>query len=177
MQRLAHALALTAALLAGCTTTRYAQRPARIEEIAPLHTKARFHMTWLHVSPEGATSPVPTTLQMVPDADGESVPLGDLAGGLSNVRGYEIKRRGVGALEGLALGVVIGFIGGAVLGAAAGDDSKCDPDYPCVRFTSSDLAFLFGGIGAFGGSLVGPVIGSLVGHTDRTLFTDAPVGP
>ena len=172
MHRLAHTLAFAAALLTGCTSTRYVPRPARIDDIPPLHTKARFHMIWLHAPPEGATSPVPTMPAIVPDADAESVPLGDL----SNLRGYEIKRRGVGALEGLGLGVLIGLIGGVLIGASSGD-SKCAPDSECVGITSSDLALFFGAIGAFGGSLVGPVIGSLVGHTDRTLFTDEPVRP
>jgi hypothetical protein len=175
MRRLATTLALATALAGGCTTTRYVQRPRAVEEIQPLYTKARFHMTLVHERPVGATSPVPVSLLLARDpiAIEQSVSLVDLA----NLHGYKIKRRGLGALEGLGMGILIGAVGGALLGAAMGDDSPCAVDSPCIRFTSSDLAPVFGVAGAISGSVVGALTGALVGHTDEYVFGMPPAAP
>ncbi|HWJ56090.1 MAG TPA: hypothetical protein VNR90_07715, partial [Vicinamibacterales bacterium] len=142
MRRLATTFGLAAALAGGCTTTRYVQRPQAVEEIRPLYTRARFHMTLVHERPAGATSVAPTTLTLARDpmAVEGAVPLVDL----SNLHGYKIKRRGLGALEGLGLGTLIGAMGGAAIGAAAGDNSMCEVDSACIKFRSSELAMFFG---------------------------------
>lgn len=172
MQRLATALAIVAAVSGGCTITRTVQRPERVEDIPALYTKHRFHMTLLHQRPEGATSAVPPTLGMVASADpgDEGPPIGDI----SNLRGYEVKRRGLGALEGLALGTVLGFVGGALIGLSMGSDGPCEPNdthFACIRFDAEEKALLIGGTGAIGGHALGAIIGALVGHTDRYVFS------
>ena len=169
-------LAVGACLFAACTTTRTVRRPETAAELESMVWKKRTHITLLYGVPEGATSAVPeslATLRGAPDADA-GVPLVDL----SNLRGYEVKRRGVGALEGLGLGTLIGFVGGALIGLAMGSDPPCvNVDYPCIGFTASDKALFIGGMGAIGGHAIGPLIGAVVGHTDRYVFANEPERP
>ena len=117
MQRLMAALAIAASALGGCTTTRHIRRPDTVEQIEPLHTNARYRMTLLHERPPGATSTVPSSLLLDPNATAnrDVAPLVDL----SNLRGYTIKRRGQAALEGLGLGILVGLVAGAAVGFAA----------------------------------------------------------
>ena len=164
-----------ACLFVGCTTTRTIRRPETAEEFQALVWKKRDHITLLHASPQGATSPVPEALALVPPAplapeSDASVALVDV----SNLRGYEVKRRGLGALEGLGLGTLFGFMGGALIGLAMGSDRPCEPNdthFGCIRFDASEKALLIGGAGAIGGHALGPLIGAAVGHTDRYIFS------
>jgi len=178
MRRFISTLAVGACLIAGCTTTRTVRRPETIAELESMVWKKRTHISLLLAAPEGATLSVPEPLTAFagPPDDGDAgVPLVDLP----NLRGYEVKRRGLGALEGLGIGTVIGFVAGALIGLATGDDSPCqngDHD-PCIRFTSSDMALFIGGIGAVAGHALGPVIGAAVGHTDRYIFSNESAGP
>src|SRR5262245_22559308 len=99
MTRLLSAFALGACLVAGCTTTRTIRRPETVEELQALVWKKREHITLLHGAPAGATSPVSASLALAPPpAEGDA---GVSPVDLSNLRGYEVKRRGLGALEGL----------------------------------------------------------------------------
>jgi hypothetical protein len=166
-------LAVGACLFSACTTTRTIRRPETLEELESMVWKKRAHITLLQRVPEGATMPVPEPLAalVVPADDDGAVPLVDL----SNLRGYEVKRRGVGALEGLGIGTLIGFLGGALIGLAQGDSPPCvNVDYPCFGFTAWDKAIFFGGMGGIGGHALGPIIGALIGHTDRYVFSDEP---
>jgi hypothetical protein len=178
MRRFISTLAVGACLFAACTTTRTVRRPETIAELESMVWKRRTHISLLLAAPEGATLSVPEPLTAFagpPDYGDAGVPLVDLP----NLRGYEVKRRGLGALEGLGIGTVIGFVAGALIGLATGDDSPCqngDHD-PCIRFTSSDMALFIGGIGAVAGHALGPLIGAAVGHTDRYIFSNESARP
>jgi len=172
MQRHIAALAIAASALGGCTTTHLIRRPDTVEQIEPLNTKARYRMTLLHERPPGATSPVLAPAAPVPNAtaNGEGAPLVNL----SNLRGYRIKRRGQGALEGWGLGVLTGAVAGVAAGFAAGDDPQCmDTNSEggfCIRFTAGEYAAGLGVVGALVGGLLGTLIGFAVGHTDEYIF-------
>jgi hypothetical protein len=173
MTRLLSAFVVGACLVAGCTTTRTIRRPETVEELQSLVWKKREHITLLYGDPEGAASSVPASLALAPQpAEGDA---GAPPVDLSNLRGYEVKRRGMGALEGLGLGTLFGFIGGAVIGLAMGSDGPCEPNdthFGCVRFGAGEKALLIGGMGAIGGHALGPLIGAGVGHTDRYVFSN-----
>ena len=178
MQRLMAALAIAASALGGCTTTHQVRRPDTVKQIEPLHMNARYPMTLLHERPPGATSTVPSSLVLDPNATAnhDAAPLVDL----SNLRGYTIKRRGQGALEGLGLGMLVGVVTGAATGIAAGDDPMC-PMYSesnCIlRFSAADKAVGFGIAGALIGGLLGTLIGTAIGHTDEYIFRNPHAQP
>jgi hypothetical protein len=171
MHRFAASHAIAAFVSGGCTTTHRVRRPDTFEQLEPLQTSARYRMTLLHERPPGATSSVPPSLALGPGApvNGAVAPMVDL----SNLRGYRIKRRGAGALEGLGLGSLIGAATGVALGFAAGDDPKCMNQesncYP-LELSAGDKALLFGVIGVLAGGLIGTVVGAAVGHQDEYLF-------
>jgi len=160
MGRFISILAVGACLLAACTTTNTIRRPETADQLESMVWEKRAHITLLHGVPEGGRSSVPESLAVLrgaPDPD-SGVPLVEL----SNLRGYEVERRGRGALDGLGIGAVLGLVGGALVGLATGD---------------SDRARFFGTIGAVGGLAVGSVIGAAVGHTDRYVFSNEPAKP
>lgn len=177
MRRFISTVAVGAWLFAGCATTRTIRRPETIEQLESMVWKKRAHITLLLAAPEGATLRVPEPLTAFagPPDDGDAgVPLVDLA----NLRGYEVKRRGLGALEGLGLGTVIGFVAGAMIGLSLGSDRSCqNVDEGCVQFTSSDKGLFFGLMGAVAGHAIGPLIGAAVGHTDRYIFSNESARP
>jgi hypothetical protein len=169
-------LAVAACLFPACTTTHTIRRPATAEELQSLVWKKRDHITLLKGDPEGSTSPVPRSLApAAPPPEGDAdVPMVDL----SNLRGYEVKRRGVGALEGLGLGTALGFLAGAVVGSAMGTDRSCqNVDEGCVELSSSNMALIIGLLGAVVGHATGPLIGAAVGHTDRYIFSNESARP
>jgi hypothetical protein len=173
MRRLGPLLALGAALLGGCSTTHQQARPATVEELQSLMARDavpreprradRDPVTLLHQhggERPSVTLPPPAMAGARPGR--EDVPLVDL----SELRGYEVKRRLPGALEGLMWGFVAGAAAGAIAGAAQGDD----PPGQFIQFTAGEKAAVGGVIlGATGGAL-GALIGGLLGHTDRYLF-------
>jgi hypothetical protein len=177
MKRRASALALAATLLGGCTITRHVQRPQTLEELNPIVWKKPGAITLLYNRPAGATSAVPPALPATADAaraGGEEVPLLEV----SNLRGYEVKRRGRGALEGFGLGFLVGALAGAAIGSAMGSDEACNGRDGCnLSFTASDKALAIGFVGAVAGAIVGPLIGLLRGHTDRYVFSDGDGEP
>jgi hypothetical protein len=179
MQRLTAALAIAALALGGCTTTYRIRRPDTVEQIEPLHTRARYAMTLLHERPPGATSPAPPPVAPDPNAtaNGEVAPPIDL----SNLRGYRIRRRGQGAFEGWGFGFLAGAVAGAALGFAGGDDPKCmnmnSEGFCLFELTAEDKAFAGGVVGALVGGLIGTVIGAAHGHTDEYVFRDPHARP
>ena len=177
MRRFISILAVGACVFAGCTTTRTIRRPETADQLEAMVWKKRDHITLLYGVPEGATSAVPRSLAVLrgaPDAD-SGVRLVEL----SNVRGYEVKRRGLGALEGLGIGTILGFVGGALIGLAMGSDPSCNNSdhHGCIDFTSSDKALFIGLAGAVAGHAIGPLIGAAVGHTDRYVFSNEAERP
>jgi hypothetical protein len=171
MRRIISMFAVGACVAAGCTTTYTIRRPETPDQLESMVWKKREHITLLSGVPEGARLAVPESLPVLrgaPDPDA-GVPLVEL----SNLRGYEVKRRGLGALEGLGIGTVLGFAAGAMVGLAAGGTGEChNDDGGCVSFTASDMALFFGLLGAVAGHAVGPLIGAAVGHTDRYVFSN-----
>ena len=177
MKRRASGLALAATLFAGCTITHRVQRPQTVEQLDPIVWKKRDAVTLLYERPVGPTSAVPPALPAALDsvrAGGVEAPT--LA--VSNLRGYEVKRRWPGGLEGLGLGILAGALVGAAIGSSVGSDPPCNGMDGCVDgFASSDWALAFGLVGAFAGSVVGSLIGLLVGHTDRYVFSNGGAEP
>jgi hypothetical protein len=157
MRRFISILAVSGCLFAGCTTTRTIRGPDTLEQLEALVWNKRAHITLLQRVPEGATSRVPepiTAFAAPPDGDAAGVPLVEIP----NLRGYEVQRRGVGALEGLVVGTVLGFVGGALIALATGNEAS-----------SGEARFLTL-MGVITGQATGTLIGAAVGHTDRTLF-------
>ena len=177
MKRRASALALAATLFGGCTITHQVRRPRTIEQLAPLVSRNHAAITLLHERPEGARSAVPPALSAPaesPADGGEVAPPLDL----SNLRGYEVKRRWPGALEGLGLGILAGALVGAAIGGSIGSDPPCNGMDGCVEgFSGSDWAVAFGVVGALAGSVIGSLTGLLAGHTDRYVFSNDGTQP
>ncbi len=72
------------------------------------------------------------------------------------------------------MGGLVGF----AIGSAFGSDGPCtNDDGGCVMFSASDRGFIVGAIGAWVGSMAGSLIGFGVGHTNRTVFSDAAGRP
>ena len=93
----------------------------------------------------------------------------------SELRGYEVRRSGMGALEGFAGGLLGGAALGAIMGYADGNDPPCMSNelFGClfyVRQTAAEKATIDGVLLGITGALTGTVIGALAGHTDRFLF-------
>jgi len=177
MRRTSRAGALVATLMAvaGCTVTRPIPRPRTAEQFQALVGEGT-SITLLPTQPGAVRSRVSLSLaaEAVPAAPGPRGPSIDP----SNLRGYETKRRAAGALEGLGFGILGGFLAGALVGAASGDDGPChNDDGGCVMFSSGDKALGLGLIGAIPGALIGALIGVCMGQTDRYLFTDEPARP
>jgi hypothetical protein len=177
MQRLTAALAIAASALGGCTTTHHIRRPDTVEQIEPLYTNARYQMTLLHERPPGATSPAPPPAAPAPNAtNAAAAPPIDL----TNLRGYTIRNRGQGALEGLGYGVLFGLVVGVAAGFAAGDDPPCpmNAESGCfLIFSAEDKAIGFGVAGALLGALLGPFIGLGIGHKDEYIFRNPQAQP
>ena len=157
MRRFAITSALVAALAGGCTSTHWIRRPATAAELETWMPRQRDRVTLLHAGSEGETAPLVE---------------------VSKLRGYEVKNRGRGALEGLGLGILAGALAGFAVGASFGSDGPCtNDDGGCVMFSASDKGFALGLIGALVGSAVGPLIGFAAGHTNRYVFSDAAARP
>ncbi len=178
MQRFMAALAIAASALGACRTTHHIRRPDTVEQIEPLYTNARYRMTLLHERPPGATSTVTSSLALDPNATAnrDAAPLVDL----SNLRGYTIKRRGWGALQGLGLGILVGAAAGVAAGFASGDDPQCpmSAESGCIfRFSAEDKAAGYGVAGALIVGLLGTLIGTAVGQTDEYIFRNPNAQP
>jgi len=164
MRSIGYFLALTAALLGGCTATHQRTRPATIDalqvQIGEDATSRDTRRTDRDAVRLLYQSDVPP-----PAAAGAVAPLVDP----SLLRGYEVKRRLPGALEGLYLGLLTGAVAGAVIGYSKGDDPACG-DACFQRAGEPPLAFVGGLLLGIGGGLLGAATGGLIGHTDRYVF-------
>jgi hypothetical protein len=159
------------ASVAGCTTTRTVLRPRNAEQLQFRIQHQRAPVTLLYDAPERSASPAPLPVVPVPPptaGDGDSA-----FTALSTIRGFEVKRPGLGGLEGAVLGAVIGAVAGTVIGRPfMSDDAPCDDPHLCVRFTAGEKAAFIGLLGGIAGALLGMRIGWDIGHTDRVLFVD-----
>lgn len=162
--------------VSGCTVTHPIQRPQTLEQFQALVGSQQTSVTLLHAHPEGSHSPV--SLSLAPGATPAAALERPPSLELSNLRGYEVKRRAAGTLEGLGIGLLAGFAVGALVGAADGNDGPChNDDGGCVMFSSGDKALALGLLGALPGALIGALVGLSVGQTDRYLFTNEPARP
>jgi hypothetical protein len=161
-------------LLASCTTVHRVPRPASVAELQT--------MTERDVGPGAATRAGREAVTLlVQDAETSRVvsvpgPVALSAAGdgaspavdLSRVGGYDVKRPGRGGLEGLAIGLLLGAVGGGLIGAAAGDWDDCDLECGGIPGETATIlgAVFFGGVFA----IIGLFTGAAVGHTDRYVF-------
>jgi hypothetical protein len=166
------ALALGATLTVGCTRTYTVRRPASVGElqssmmghgggvVTPL-----LQETAPSEHPPAAPGPlVPWGTSLTPVGQ---VPLVQL----SAIRGYEVKRRFAGGVEGLLLGAGVGVLTGAAIGSALGSDRACMGD-GCIGFelSATDKAAIGAVFAGITGAVFGAFIGAYRGHTDRYLF-------
>jgi hypothetical protein len=178
MKRLATTMALASCLAGACTTTHQMRRPASGAELESMMPSQRGRVTLL--GEPSAAAPAPSFQQTVPAVVERPLPPAGAAPliDVSKLRGYDVKNRGRGALEGLGLGIVFGALVGAAIGSAAGSDAPCNGRDGCYDgFSASDKALAVGLIGALAGSVIGPLVGFATGHTNRYVFTDDAVGP
>jgi len=168
-------LALAVTLFAACTTIHRVPRPATVEELHAITDRdlgagsaaARRGLATVSV----LFQPTDGSANLVPVSRDLALAAIDRPGGgydSSLLRGYEVKRAGTGALEGLGIGALTGALAGGVIGAALGDWSNCRAE---CDFPPGEDAMLWGALilgAAFG--VFGALIGAGVRHTDRYLF-------
>ena len=173
MRRLGLVLAIGAALLGGCgTTTHQRSRPASFDQLETqigrdigtedAHPSENPAVTLLYPPASERPRAAPALALPGPPLAGRSAaPLVDV----SQIRGYQVRRRLPGAIEGL----IIGFAGGAALGAILSGSAQ--PDAPVGTAPPSAGETVAGAVlfGTLGG-LTGALIGALVGRTDLYLF-------
>lgn len=147
----------------GCTHQR-AVMPTEAESVVELNKRAGQHAVTVTLA--DGTVYFGRALQMAPDSTSwlmiDSHEVKSVA--TSEVVVIEIRNRGRGALEGLAMGAVAGSASGAVLSLIDGDDPPCDNGWFCLSLTAGEKAQLFGiafgVIGGLGGLVKGAVKGS-----------------
>jgi hypothetical protein len=168
-------LALAGTLLAACTTIHRVPRPTTVEELQAMTERDLAAGTFATRRGLATVSvlfqPTDGSSGLVPVARDRALAMMDSGGGAydsSLLRGYEVKRTGTGALEGLAIGVVTGALAGGAIGAGLGDWSDCRGE---CDFIPGETAMLWSALilGAATG-VVGALIGAGVRHTDRYLF-------
>jgi hypothetical protein len=156
----------------GCTRTYHHRRPATIPALQATMMKHQngivTPLLQARVTQPPSSQPtvdlVPWGTSLTPAGTVPLVPL-------SAVRGYEVKRRFVGGVEGLLIGGGVGAFAGGFLGSLAGGGSSCENQDHCVDLFSSSDIIVFGAVmGGLTSAAVGAVIGALRGHTDRYLF-------
>lgn len=169
MSRVGFTLAIAAAFV-GCTATSTLPRPRSTEALQALIWETRSNVTLLYEEPEATTSPAPSLVPVPAAVDGRT---GALAAGVPNLRGIDVKRRGLGRLEGSTVGVAVGFVAGTLLGMAVmSDDPPCDDPHLCLRVLGWEKAVFIGTLGAIAGLVLGGQIGADIGHTHRYLFVN-----
>ena len=168
-------LALAVTLFAACTTIHRVPRPATVGELQEMTDRdlaAGTFATQRHLAAVSVLfQPTDGSAELVPVPRDLALATMDSAGApydSSLLRGYEVKRTGTGALEGLGVGVLTGVLTGAAIGAGFGDWSSCRSE---CDFPPAETAMLWSALilGAAVG-VVGALIGAGVRHTDRYLF-------
>lgn len=140
--------------VASCTTTYRVARPANDQQRAELITRAAAGEA-LPPAPPSAVAPLAMTAP------------------LDATNGFEIKRPGRGALEGLGIGILVGAAVGGLGGLMLGDDGPCQSSpESCsgIRFSANEKAAAGALVFSLPGAIIGTVVGALVGHKDRYLF-------
>ena len=178
MRHLIGPLAVAATLLAACTTIHRVPRPSTIEQLhemvdrdlgagSGVERRGLATASLLFQPTDGSADLVPASLDLAL----ASLDSGGAAHDSSLLRGYEVKRTGTGALEGLGIGALTGALAGGLIGAGLGDwssESSCNDGCEGVPgqylMLAGALAF---GVGL---ALVGALVGAGVRHTDRYLF-------
>jgi len=178
MRHLIGPLAVAATLLAACTTIHRVPRPSTVEALhkmadrdlgagSGVERRGLATASLLFQPTDGSADLVPVSLDLALasiDSDGA-------AHDSSLLRGYEVKRTGTGALQGLAIGALTGAMAGGLIGAGLGDwrsSSSCGNDGCGVpgEYLMLGGALVFG----VGLALVGALVGAGMRHTDRYLF-------
>ena len=142
-----------ALLVSACTTTYHVARPTNAEQRARLMSRA--------AAGEDLPPPGPVTTSPGP------------AGTPETAAGFEIKRHGRGALEGLGLGILTGAAVGGLGGLMLGNDPPCQSSpESCsgISFSANEKAAGGALLFSLPGALIGAVIGAVVGHKNRYLF-------
>lgn len=104
---------------------------------------------------------------------------------LRDVRGYEVRRRNLGTLEGGVAGLLVGAAIGVTIGLSLGNDpaapppSICESDapfgcgfqsVPSPPLSAGEKAVMGAAIAGPIGAAIGAIVGRLIGHTDRFEF-------
>ncbi len=156
----------------GCATTVAAARPVSDERAAELNelidgrkariTLARSGEASARSAKDVTIGPLTTEwLEQIPSA-AEWKPR---SAQTSNLQRIQIRRRGLGALEGLAFGIALGALAGAAFGASLPSHQE---GLGALYFTSPAA---FGAlVGAGAGGLLGPLIGAAIGHRTTIEF-------
>ena len=178
MRHLMGPLAVASTLLAACTTIHRVPRPATVQELQEMTDRdlgagsgvARRGLATASVlfqPTDGSAYLVPVSVDLALAA----IDSGGAAYDSSLLRGYEVKRTGTGALEGLGIGFLTGAVVGGLLGAGVGDWSSCREDRGGDCGVPGEYTTL-GGAVIFGVplALVGALVGAGLRHTDRYLF-------
>lgn len=128
-------VAVAATLLAACTTIHRVPRPATIPELQAMTD--RDLGAGSAVAQRGLATvsvlfqPTDGSMDLVPVARDLALATMDSGGAAydsSLLRGYEVKRTGTGALEGLGIGVLTGVLAGGAIGAGLGTWGSCRGD-------------------------------------------------
>jgi hypothetical protein len=175
------ALAATFSVLltVGCSSTHQVVRPSSLDSFAEVTDTGEGPIDVIVTPP---ASEDPHSVEAVRSRSARLLDVGDdgisvrrrgeqQTLSLRDIRGYDVTRRGQGALEGLGIGLLAGVTFGVVAGLAAGDDPPCAPENFCIfRLSAGDKAAISGVVAGLTGALSGALIGALVGHTDHYVF-------
>jgi hypothetical protein len=160
--------AIAATASGGCTRTYNVARPKSAAELQLTLMANDAGVVTPIVAPQpsapsAASSPVPWGTSLTPSGE---VPTIDM----SQVGGYEVRRRGAGALEGLLIGTLGGAFVGFAIGASLGSDSCANMDHCYVAFSSTEKGAIGAVLAGATGLVLDTLIGAVRGHKDRYLF-------
>ena len=177
------AIVVATVLGAGCVTTHHVTRPPTPDGLQLAIDTSGGPVTLLCQPAQHLPGRAPITYDALPVAirpEGIWVASRTYAPHLlqlGDLRGFTVRRRGLGWWEGLGIGVLAGVAGGALAGYAQGDDPPCSRSPQCIfepRFTAGEKATIGGIFGGVLGGIAGGLVGLVVGHTERYVFTPPP---